>query len=155
MNEWMNEMKWNEMKWMSEWMNEMKWNEMKWNEMNEWMNECIYTHLFFYKCIGLYVCFADGFPTACLMMFVRLRHADNLWWEHAFHAKTGKGIPWHFRGRTYWLIKVNDFNFLRIPSFSDLFFTFSFDLFLQHLEVVEVAELADDLREAAWYQTAT
>jgi len=53
------------------------------------------------------------------------------------------------------LIKVNDFNFLRIPSFSDLFFTFSFDLFLQHLEVVEVAELADDLREAAWYQTAT
>jgi hypothetical protein len=53
------------------------------------------------------------------------------------------------------LIKVNDFHFLRIPSFSDLFPTFSFDLSLQHLEVVEVAELADDLREAAWYQTAT
>ena len=37
-NEWMNEVKWNAMKW-NEW-NEMKWNVWmnEWNEM-KWMNE--------------------------------------------------------------------------------------------------------------------
>jgi hypothetical protein len=65
------------------------------NEANEWMNEFIYIYTFVLLQIYWFVClFRRWISTACLMMFVRLRHADNLWSEHAFHAKTGKGIPW-------------------------------------------------------------